>query len=33
MEGTRDMWNIRWSELVRAILKKMFRENAKNREM
>ena len=27
------MCSVRWSELVRVILKKMFRESEKNREM
>ena len=27
------MWSVRWSELVRVILKKMLRESGKNREM
>lgn len=27
------MWSVRWSELVRVILKKMLRESRKGREM
>jgi hypothetical protein len=27
------VWSVRWSELVRVILKKMFRESGKKREM
>jgi hypothetical protein len=32
MLGYRDVWSVRWSELVRVILKKMFRDSGKNRE-
>jgi hypothetical protein len=32
MLGYPDVWSVRWSELVRATLRKMFRDSGKNRE-